>query len=335
MKKLLITGILLLGVATAGVGQGRISFQNDSLHLVYLVTDPVNLLPADLGLAGKPIPAGGILPSGFTLEAELWAGTASSALQVVATNGFSQTAGYDGIISTKNIILSWAGGTPSFFQVRVHESGGSNIGYFGETSIFTTVPSTSFVYNSIVNPGGQAQSTWAVGTQDESGSSWGAGARGAMAVQGYLPVPPYIFMQPTSQVVTVSAPATLSVGTHDAEFWQWRLNGANIPGATSSAYALASAQFTNAGTYSVTVWNRWVSYGGYYAPVTSSDAVLQVLSSNWWTLHGTDLVLGWTDPLVLQDATNVLGPFHDVPGAASPYPTNVLLHPQLFFRWRQ
>ena len=67
----------------------------------------------------------------------------------------------------------------------------------------------------------------------------------------------------------------------------------------------------------------------------SRGAIMLQLRNTCFTLEGQDLVLSWSAPYILQSATNVLGPYSDVTGATSPFYTNTLLHPQLFFRWRR
>ena len=62
--------------------------------------------------------------------------------------------------------------------------------------------------------------------------------------------------------VTATGDATLN--------YQWRRNGANLSGATSSILTVTHAQMTNAGTYTVVVTNL-------YGTATSSSAVLAVL----------------------------------------------------------
>lgn len=69
--------------------------------------------------------------------------------------------------------------------------------------------------------------------------------------------PPVITSQPQSQTVTVGSNVTFSVtatGTAPLSY-QWRFNGANITGATSASYSIASAQLSDAGNYSVVVAN--------------------------------------------------------------------------------
>ena len=80
---------------------------------------------------------------------------------------------------------------------------------------------------------------------------------------------PVITTQPIDQNVNVGANATFLVTAAGSQprSYQWRLNGANIAGATSSFYRRSSVQTTNAGSYSVIITN---SFGS----VTSAVAVL-------------------------------------------------------------
>jgi hypothetical protein len=67
------------------------------------------------------------------------------------------------------------------------------------------------------------------------------------------------------------------------------------------------------------------------------DPISQVV---WHQVNGTPLaitqngVLSWTGAFTLQSATNVAGPYLDVPGATSPYTNDSGALPQQFFRLR-
>jgi hypothetical protein len=72
---------------------------------------------------------------------------------------------------------------------------------------------------------------------------------------------PSITTQPASQTALLEASVTFSVtanGTTPLSY-QWRLNGNNISGATSSSLTIPSVQTTDAGTYSVLVGNPFSS----------------------------------------------------------------------------
>jgi hypothetical protein len=84
---------------------------------------------------------------------------------------------------------------------------------------------------------------------------------------------PVIVTQPHSQTVLVGQTGTFSVSASGipALSYQWLFGGQGIPGATGSTCEVHSAQFTNAGAYSVVVANP----GGV---VTSSVSCLVVIS---------------------------------------------------------
>ncbi|MBP9902790.1 MAG: immunoglobulin domain-containing protein [Verrucomicrobia bacterium] len=83
--------------------------------------------------------------------------------------------------------------------------------------------------------------------------------------------PPGIATQPLSQTVSLGDDVSFNVaatGTAPLAY-QWRFNGANIPGATANSYARSNLQATNAGNYSVVVSNA-------AGTVASANAVLTV-----------------------------------------------------------
>jgi Immunoglobulin domain len=84
--------------------------------------------------------------------------------------------------------------------------------------------------------------------------------------------PPVITQQPSDQMVVAGTPMSFSVvaGGSAPMGYQWQFNSADIAGATQSTYSVASAQPTNAGTYSVVVSNA-------YGVTASSNAVLALL----------------------------------------------------------
>jgi len=84
--------------------------------------------------------------------------------------------------------------------------------------------------------------------------------------------PPVITNQPVGQIVMAGANPSFTVGASGAAplSYQWRLNGANIPGATTPVLSLANVQLYDAGQYGVIVSNA-------VGAVASSNAVLTVL----------------------------------------------------------
>ncbi|MBI3869240.1 MAG: immunoglobulin domain-containing protein, partial [Verrucomicrobia bacterium] len=86
---------------------------------------------------------------------------------------------------------------------------------------------------------------------------------------------PQILTQPASQTVAPGVSVTFSVVVGgDGPFqYQWRLNGAAIPGATNATFTLVNVQPVSGGSYSVTV-------GSPVGALTSDTAVLLVTSPN-------------------------------------------------------
>src|SRR5262245_60175557 len=87
------------------------------------------------------------------------------------------------------------------------------------------------------------------------------------------PLPPVILVPPQSQTVTVGSSVFFSVsaGGTPPLYYQWQINGTNLPGATTRALALVNVQSNNAGAYGVIVSNVAGS-------ITSPSAVLTVFS---------------------------------------------------------
>jgi hypothetical protein len=99
---------------------------------------------------------------------------------------------------------------------------------------------------------------------------------------------PNITTQPSSQTITEGNSATFSVvatGTAPLTY-QWRFNGTNLSGATSSSYTVNTAATNNAGPYSVLVTSGAGS-------LLSSNATLTVNATNTGSYGGDVQVTGW------------------------------------------
>ncbi len=98
------------------------------------------------------------------------------------------------------------------------------------------------------------------------------GYYGNTAQASKSPLPPVITSQPQSQYVAPASNFTLTVAADGTEplIYQWRFNGTNISGATSTAYTKTNAQSTDTGSYFVVVTNDSGS-------ATSSVAMLLVI----------------------------------------------------------
>ncbi len=96
---------------------------------------------------------------------------------------------------------------------------------------------------------------------------------------------PYIAGQPASQSAIAGTNINLNVvasGTGPLGY-QWQMNGANIPGATSSNYTISNVQISNAGNYQAVVTNLYGSAASSVAVVTFGYQPLSFAGSgvNW------------------------------------------------------
>jgi len=177
------TKLLTLAIAVASLGafaQGKILLSNDSLHPV--VFNSGAMLPADAAYAGQPIPDSP-LPSGLNLYIALYSGAASASLALQTTYPLAGPTGWltAGRFASKNVILNFAGGSTSYFQIYfwsgvsgsfvlpptvtggsdLRSYGGVNPFYYGATDLFTAIPGTSLSYPNIATAA--SSSTWAPG----------------------------------------------------------------------------------------------------------------------------------------------------------------------------
>jgi hypothetical protein len=88
---------------------------------------------------------------------------------------------------------------------------------------------------------------------------------------------PVITVQPASQIVSPGGTATLTVTATGAASFQWRFNGTDIPGATSSTLQIPNAQTTNSDYYMAVAKNAtgWVpSQMAWLSVVSGSGGVV-------------------------------------------------------------
>jgi hypothetical protein len=140
------------------------------------------------------------------------------------------------------------------------------------------------------------------------------GVQGAIRLNWKLNVPPLVTsLSPSNQVALRGARVTLAVGvanTNPPPWYQWRLNGVNLAGATRASLTLSNLQGPQSGHYSVVVSN----FAGLVTNMVSTLAVDVPLNverpirtaggacrftvvgnpgQQYVTLHSTDLV-SWT-----------------------------------------
>ncbi len=110
-----------------------------------------------------------------------------------------------------------------------------------------------------------------------SGGITVASAPATVSVGSSLPAPSVtITTQPASQSVTAGQSVTFTVAaTGSGLTYQWQKDGANISGATSASYSIASAQTSDAGSYTVVV-----SSGSTSATSTAATLTVTSVASN-------------------------------------------------------
>ncbi len=91
--------------------------------------------------------------------------------------------------------------------------------------------------------------------------------------QPVLDLPPSITSQPASVSVTAGASATISVSANGTSpSYQWYKNGNAISGATGASHTISNAQASDAGNYTVSVFNSAGSVSSNAATLTVNSA---------------------------------------------------------------
>ncbi len=113
-------------------------------------------------------------------------------------------------------------------------------------------------------------------------------------------IPPTINTPPQSQTVEKGQNATFTVTANGTQplLYQWRFNGGDLVGATSSSYTRFNAQTNDAGPYTVVVTNGAGSITS--APATLSVTVpilclpVSLVNGGFEITNGTGIATGWT-----------------------------------------
>jgi len=205
--------------------------------------------PTGTWTPGQPNPAGPVYNPG---DATSHPGATATA-PTITTQPVSQTVAAGANVT---FTVGASGTAPLSYQWRLN---GANISGATSSSLTLTAVTSANAgsYTAVVS--------------NSAGSATSAAA--TLTVTSTVTAPT-ITTQPVSQTVPAGATVTFTVGaTGTAPLnYQWRLNGANIPGATSSSLALTAVTSANAGSYTAVVSNSAGS-------ATSTAATLTVTST--------------------------------------------------------
>jgi len=192
MKKLVLTAVASLACLGA-FAQGKISFQTDSLHLVYWGSGS--------SFTGQGVNSDRMDPNalnlGGGLAVDLYMGTSSSQLFLYSSTTFGAIAAGEGKWTSTSVLANpnattgatlINGGTTVFIEVQIRDANktapsiftGDGAGFtaYGKSSEFSFLLGSGITYPVMWGAAGN----WAAGTLPMDSSSYGAGARGAIAV---------------------------------------------------------------------------------------------------------------------------------------------------------
>lgn len=159
MKKLILA-LLVAATSLASFAQGKIRMENDSNHLLYYSIGYGYFSPA---FAGQLVSNTG---PGASLFVDLYGGPTAGSMTLQTTVPMSFTPGRFGPATF--ISPNLPGGVVAFMQIRIREP--SFFDPWGQSGIFTFTPSSTIAFNSIVNAGGTALSTWTAGSYSDLNS---------------------------------------------------------------------------------------------------------------------------------------------------------------------
>lgn len=155
---------------------------------------------------------------------------------------------------------------------------------------------------------------------DFSPEGWSEPVLFNIAINGSGPnqIPPSITLQPVGRTINVGESALLSVGVSGPGpiSYQWRKNGALLPGEMFSSLFITNASAAHVGSYTVKVWNGT-------GDVTSNAALMTVLGAGGSALAGS--------PVIVRHPQNE----SVAPGANAVFSVDVTNSTDVTYQWRR
>jgi len=206
-------------------------------------------------------------------------------------------------VGINNVTLATAITDTNYHHLAVTKSGSTVVFYIDGTAFAAPAYNPGFTFSTSAAIGGLGNDFSFLGSIDElafynrplSGSEIASIYNAGAAGKCFTPVAPTITSHPTNVTVSAGDAATFRVGATGSQplSYQWRRDGTNLAGATSSRLLIPQAQSADAGEYSVIVSN-------IANTATSSNAVLAVLPAppcappapglvSWWRAEATAL----------------------------------------------
>lgn len=155
---------------------------------------------------------------------------------------------------------------------------------------------------------------------NEIGEAWWI-SPGGQAGPPSVPLPPTVLQPPTPLSVPLGTTTNLFVAASGTAplFYQWRINGNPISGATDSSLTLSNLQPAQCGNYDVLVYNVIATTPSDVAPVTLSDAASLPFTddfANAGTLPSTTNGFGFSSNVGASADFDEISPGF-IPGGAS------------------
>ena len=166
---------------------------------------------------------------------------------------FTNTPGTQTVYATTPLSVSDSATDPDYPANTLNYAivaGPGGVGINPNTGLVSWTPALGNVGTNSISVSVTDYNPWAVNSQSLSvTNSFSVIVKGLTA--------PSFTQQPSNQVINAGAAVTFTAGAtgYPAPTYQWRLNGANISGATGSSYTIPSTSLTNIGYYTVVVAN--------------------------------------------------------------------------------
>jgi uncharacterized repeat protein (TIGR01451 family) len=195
---------------------------------------------------------------GTSVDLEIGMTTATNSVLLGDQFSFSITVSNASAIPATGVVLSDQ--LPVGWQYLYSEVGQGSINAAGNSvdfSLGSIPPGTAVTGRVFVAPQSPGWFTnIAVVNADQPNT--GSASPVLLGVNAFLPTPPVITKQPQNQLLNLGGLLNLVVDvlSGPGTRYQWRLNGANIPGATNATYSVLKVLSKDAGEYTAVVYNH-------------------------------------------------------------------------------